>query len=91
MLLNVYIIKFDIPSIDLIPVNRRHTEVIKFTHQMARSNAAHHSLFYRFPRLWEVLPTDVKETVIYSLSLFVNSFRKHLLVPGLGDALTQTV
>ena len=81
--------KFDIP-IDLIPVNRRHTEVVKFCHQMARSNAAHHYLFYRFPRLWEVRPADLKDTVIYGLSLFINSLRKHLLVPGLGDALTHT-
>ena len=35
---------FDIP-IDVIPVNRTHTEVVKFCHQMARSNATHHSLF----------------------------------------------
>ena len=45
--------------------------------------------FYRFPRLWEVLPADVKDTVIYGLSLFINSPKKHSLVPGLGDARTQ--
>ena len=37
-----------------------------------------------------MLLADVKATVIYGLSLFINSLRKHLLVPGLGDALTQT-
>ena len=45
---------------------------------------------YRFPRLWEVLPADAdKDAVIYGLFLFINSLRKHLLVPGLGDAQTQ--
>ena len=83
--------KFDIDTDTLIPINCRHIESVKFVHHRARSNAAHHSLFHRFPRLWDELPACIKDTIIHSLSSFTNSLRNHLLVPGEEVPLTKTV
>ena len=47
---------FDINVHRYIKVNTRHVETVKFHHQRSIINALHHSLFYRFPRLWEGLP-----------------------------------
>ena len=83
--------KFDIPIGDYLVVNSRHTDSVKFHHQRARANAAHHSLFHRFPRLWESLPRCVTDTLVFGLSSFMNSLRKHLLMPGSRVTLTETV
>ena len=83
--------KFDINTDTVIPINCIHIESVKFVHHRARSNAAHHSLFHRFPRLWDELPACIKYTIIHSLSSFTNSLRNHLLVPGEEVPLTKTV
>ena len=41
----------------------------------------HHSLLYRFPRLWEGLPLNVKELVISGVLPFITELRKHNPVP----------
>ena len=52
---------FDIDVHRCIKVDTRHVETVKFHHQRSRGNALHHSLFYRFPRLWEGLPLNVNQ------------------------------
>ena len=74
---------FDVPINDCIGINSRHVNTVKFHHLRARTNAAHHSLIHRFPRLWEALPLSVKDTVVFGLSQFNNSLRDHLLTPGI--------
>ena len=84
--------KFDIPIGDYRAVNPRLTDSsVTFHHQRARAIAAHHSLFHRFPRLWESLPRCVKDTLVLGSSSFINSLRKHLLMPGSRVTLTETV
>ena len=76
--------KFDLPIDNVVVVNP-----VKFQHQRARTNAAHHSLFNRFPRLWDALPSEVKDAIVFSLSTFTKLLRDHLLVPGSVVAMTE--
>ena len=81
--------KFDLPIDNIVVVNPRRSNVVKFQHQRARTNAAHHSLFNRFPRLWDALPSEVKDAIVFSLSSFTKLLRDHLLVPGSVVAMTE--
>ena len=71
--------KFDLPIDNIVVVNPRHSNVVKFQHQRARTNAAHHSLFNR---LWDALTSEVKDAIVFSLSSFTKLRRDNLLVPG---------
>ena len=52
------------------------------TRDQEQNNVLHHSLFYRFPRLWEGLPLNVRKLVISGLLPFITELRKHILSPG---------
>ena len=72
-----------------IQINTRHTDTVKCHHQSSRTNAFHHSLFIRFPRIWDSLPVDVKDQIIFGYKQFINALRKHLLTPGVSIALPK--
>ena len=56
---------------------------------LSRTNAFHHSLFIRFPRIWDSLPVDVKDQMIFGYKPFINALRKHILTPGVSIALPK--
>ena len=64
--------KFDLHIDNIVVVNPRHSNVVKCQHQRARTNAAHHSLFNRFPRLWDALPLEVKYAIVLALVRLLN-------------------
>ena len=80
---------FDVNISNYIQINTRHTDTVKFHHQSSRTNAFHHSLFIRFPRIWDSLPVDVKNQIIVGYKPFINALRKHLLTPGVSIALPK--
>ena len=80
---------FDVNISNYIQINTRHTDTVKFHHQSSRTNAFHHSLFIRFPRIWDSLPVDVKDQIIVGYKPFLNALREHILTHGVSIALPK--
>ena len=72
---------FDVNISNYIQINTRHTDTVKFHHQSSRTNAFHHSLFIRFPRIWD--------QIIFGYKPFINALRKYILTPGVSIALPK--
>ena len=77
---------FDVNISNYIQINTRHIDTVKFNYQSSRTNAFHHSLFIRFPRIWDSLP---KAQIIFGYKPFINALRKHLLTPGVSIGLPK--
>ena len=75
---------FNVNISNFIQINTRHTDTVKFHNQSSRTNAFHHLLFIRFPRIWDSLHVDVKDQIIFGYKPFINVLRKHILTPGVS-------
>ena len=63
----------------LVVVNPRHLEDLKFRHLFARKDGLHFSAIHEFPRLWDTLPSDLRNSVLtVSFSTWCSHLKSHL-------------
>ena len=69
-------LKFDLPILNFISINARHSDTLKFCHVHSRTNAFHQSLYVKFPRMWDSLDPDTRNSLLFSLTSFLARLRK---------------
>ena len=69
--------KFDIPILNYLALNTRHLNTVKFWHLQSRTNAFYQSLFVRFPRIWDSLVLNTRNSILYDITPFLTNLRKH--------------
>ena len=51
---------------------------LKFSHSFARTNTFKYSIFNSFPKLWETLPADLRNSLLNtSYKHFLNNLNNH--------------
>eukprot|EP00057_Strongylocentrotus_purpuratus_P024490 XP_011678964.1 PREDICTED: forkhead box protein D1-like [Strongylocentrotus purpuratus] len=60
-------------------MNPRHLEDLKFRHLFARKDGLHFSAIHEFPRLWDTLPSELRNSVLtVSFSTWCSHLKSHL-------------
>ena len=72
--------KYDINPFDYVSINPRHSEILKFRHNYARTDTYKFTVFNRFPVLFDQIPNNISNQLLFSLTGFLHDLKQHFMI-----------